>query len=149
MNTDLRYTTITGKEFNRVYQGYKFYKIIPSCLSSHGFNYQYGLNIDTNEFNPSGSCNEGGIYFTDGCNVSKYQNYGDVIVDVTIPDDAQVYIESDKFKADRIILENFRHLNRLPQELKRIPKQFDFELLVYGALFIGFSMLGVFYSKKK
>jgi hypothetical protein len=121
----------SGREFNKIYRGCKFNKIIPKGFRKYGFRYKYGLNIDTVEFNPSETCSAGGIYFTDEGRIDKFNNYGEVIVDVTVPDDARVYIEDDKFKADKIVLKNFRDYS-YPFKKTR-----SSEYLTYGALLIG------------
>ena len=52
----------TGIEFKKKY-GNIFYKILNNDLTHKNFTFKEGINIDTNEFNPSGSCSEGGIYY--------------------------------------------------------------------------------------
>ena len=52
------------------------------------------------------------MYFTDYINVPLYVNYGKLIADVTLPDDAKVYVETNKFKADKIIISNIRPLEK-------------------------------------
>lgn len=63
-----------------------------------------GLNVDTVPFNPLGSCQSGGLYFTTAENLVKYLDYGNFIAEIKIPDDAEVYKdpEGDKWKADKI-----------------------------------------------
>ncbi len=73
----------------------------------HRFKYHHGLNIDTEPFYPYGECQGGGLYCTTEEHINKFSNkeYGKKIWKVTIPDDAQVYIEGpDKLKADRLII---------------------------------------------
>jgi len=64
-----------------------------------------GMNIDTVMFNPTKDCSAGGLYF---CEESQchlfWMYYGTNLARITIPDDARVYIEPDKFKADKIII---------------------------------------------
>jgi hypothetical protein len=62
------------------------------------------LNTDTQTFNPSGSCQSGGMYFSDVDMSYLYLDYGNKISLVSIPDDAQVYVEESKFKTDKLIL---------------------------------------------
>ena len=83
-----------------------FYKILRSDLVHHGFKYQLGLNIDTQLFNPSGSCKSGGLYFTDIKNILDFLDYGEQIALIEVPDDSQIYTENDKFKADKFIIKN-------------------------------------------
>lgn len=81
-------------------------KVLNQSWNHNGFQYQLGLNIDTEKFNPSGMCETGGLYFTDNENVHKYLGYGCYIAEVEVPPDAQVYAdpEGDKWKADRLII---------------------------------------------
>lgn len=148
MNTlsDCKGQVLSGKKFNELYRDYKFYKIIQPYLSSYGFKYQYGLNVDTKKFNPSGECSVGGIYFTDEDNIDAFQCNGEVIVDVSIPDNAQVYIERNKYKADRVILTNFRDY-KYPFK-SRWKNLFNPELLISGILLVGFSVFMSITSKK-
>jgi hypothetical protein len=46
---------ITRAQFNEQYKDHKFVKLT----------YETGLNIDHLEFNPTGECKPGGIFFTD------------------------------------------------------------------------------------
>ena len=99
---------MSGEQFNKLFSDTKFVKLTNDLENHNGFQFEDGLNIDTIKFNPSGSCSAGGIYFTTyqkaylwfsyGRNVMKY------IRNVTIPDDARVYIEENKFKVDKIFL---------------------------------------------
>ena len=96
---------LTGKEFNKKYQNTKFFKIINEKLEHNKFKFVDGLNEDTVQFNPCGVCNPRGIYFSEESKIHMYYDYGIYIVKVKIPDDAQVYEEPHKFKADKIILD--------------------------------------------
>ena len=42
----------------------KYYKITNKEENHNGFQYKDGLNIDTIEFDPNGSCRPGGLYYT-------------------------------------------------------------------------------------
>jgi hypothetical protein len=88
----------------------RYVKILTKDLVHFNFQYKEGLNIDTVPFNPTGSCQPGGLYFTTMENVFNYLYYGTKIADVEIPDDAKVYDEGDKWKADKIIIKNIRNL---------------------------------------
>jgi hypothetical protein len=93
-----------GVKFNEKYPNTEFYKIINNKLIHNNFEFKHGLNIDTIPFNPKDECSPGGIYFSEKSKLPIYFGYGIYVVKVSIPDDAQVYIEKDKFKADKIIL---------------------------------------------
>ena len=94
---------LSGERFNEKYP-LKFYKVTNKKEKHHELRYETGLNIDPIKFNPNGSCEAGGIYFADEENVYKFLEFGPNIRKVTIPDDARVYIEDGKYKADRVIL---------------------------------------------
>jgi len=95
---------ISGREFNRLYRGVKLYKFTNLSENHNGFQFKTGLNIDTVPFNPTGNCEPGGIYFTEAKFANMWKFIHTYCRDVTIPDDAQVYAEYMKFKADKLIL---------------------------------------------
>jgi len=82
----------------------QYWKILTEDLTHHGFQYKEGLNVDTIPFNPTGECSPGGLYFADTYNILLFLSYGTKIARVTFPEDAQVYREIYKSKADKIIL---------------------------------------------
>ena len=101
-------TVLSGSEFNKQFADKKFVKLTTETENHNGFQFKTGLNIDTVTFDPSGECQPGGIYF---CEIDKFYqwiSYNDKICvnyrEVTMPDDAKVYIETNKFKADKINL---------------------------------------------
>ena len=94
-----------GIEFKKKY-GTVFYKILREDLTHHDFTFKEGINIDTNKFNPFGSCSKGGIYFTNYENIYDYLDYGINVCSVNILDDSLVYVEDKKFKADKIDIQN-------------------------------------------
>jgi hypothetical protein len=98
------YKTYSGVEFNDIYKEDKFYKIMNEYEEHNDMKYKDGLNIDVKEFNPHGQCLSGGIYFAKGDIVYTFVYIGPFIREVTIPNDARVHFEGNKFKADRVIL---------------------------------------------
>ncbi|MDD4081983.1 MAG: ankyrin repeat domain-containing protein [Sphaerochaetaceae bacterium] len=83
-----------------------YYKILNEKEYHHGLQYKFGLNVDPKEFNPSGDCSPGGIYFSRE-DIFAFIHYGPWIRKITLPKDAQVYENPGgpkKWKADRIIL---------------------------------------------
>ena len=100
-------TTLSGTEFNEKYPNTEFYKVLTTDSKHFGFTYQHGLNVDHIPFNPSGICSLGGLYFTEVDKVSYWiDRFKSVyIAKVTIPSNASVYVEKDKFKADQFILD--------------------------------------------
>lgn len=83
-----------------------YFKVLNPDFVQKKFKYQLGLNVDTIPFNPTGSGKPGGLYFATATNLPAFFNRGTVIVQVTIPDDAKVHVESSKIKADKIIISN-------------------------------------------
>ena len=75
--------------------------------------YKEGLNIDNVKYNPIRECSVGGLYFTDIIKACMYFHFGNKFSYVTIPDEALVYIEKDKFKANMFILANILPLTEL------------------------------------
>ncbi len=106
---------MTGDDFNDKYAGIEFYKLTNKKEIHNGFQFKTGLNIDTIPLNPNGECNPGGIYFTEFDNILLWINYNGYkmanIRKVIIPNNAKVYIEKNKFKADQIILDEPLNLN--------------------------------------
>jgi len=109
------YTVVSGETFNNLYNGTRFYKILKSDLTHHNFRYKMGLNIDTVPFNPIYSCHRGGLYFCEESKVHLYIDlYGNNLAQITIPNDARVYVEQDKFKADKLIIEEITQIEHVP-----------------------------------
>ena len=103
------HTVLTGEEFNRIHSDTKFYKVLNDSLCHYDFTYKEGLNIDTNLFTPRSTCSAGGLYFCEEDKLARYLcRYG------SIPNDALVYKEEDKFKTNKIILHNIHPINDLP-----------------------------------
>jgi len=104
LNTNTNINTISGSDFNTINTS-KFYKFLNDDLIHYGFQYKLGLNIDTKKFNPNGECTKGGLYFCEESKCHMFcKYYGGKMGIVSIPDDALVYIEHNKFKADKFII---------------------------------------------
>lgn len=96
---------MTGKEFNKIFGSKKLLKFTTMYENHNGFQFRDGLNEDTEAFFPHGECNAGGIYFTEKEQMHIWLgSWYHWVRDVTIPDDARVYVEREKFKADKLIL---------------------------------------------
>ena len=110
-------TILTGKEFNEKYVGQKFVKLTNKEEKHNGYEFKSGLNVDTKPFNPRGKCEPGGIYFCELGKLPIWLEYGYQKMYyarlVSIPEDAQVYEEYDKFKADRLVLGERRRIEEL------------------------------------
>ena len=102
---DLIGKELTGEQFNRIYKNIKLFKFLNNDLTHYRCTYGVGLNIDVLDFNSTAECLSGGLYF---CEESKCYMfaliYGQKLAHIEIPDDARVYVEKDKFKADKIII---------------------------------------------
>lgn len=133
---DLDGFTVTGKIFNTIL---KKLNIIPIKLTNsteihNRLQLKDGLNIDHIPFNPTGSCSKGGIYFCDLNKINLWLSYKDNRMVhyrfVIIPDDANVYIETNKYKADQLILGerevlNYVLINGISSKFKTIMNHAD------------------------
>ena len=92
---------------NKIRKKTTFYKFLNDRKLHSGFQYKLGLNVDTIKFNPSGSCEPGGLYFSDNENIAKFTIFGNNIACITLLEDAQFYIdpEGDKYKTDKFYIE--------------------------------------------
>lgn len=98
---------ISGADFNKIYDGIKFYKFLPNDLMFYNYQYELGLNSNVLSFDSTGKYVKGGLYFCDGSKCHLFwQSYGKKLAIVEIPNDAQVYVEKDKFKSDKLIITN-------------------------------------------
>lgn len=114
----LLYTKISGFKFNEIYKGKKFYKFLNNNLIHHKFQYGLGLNVDVLSFNPNGKCLPGGLYFCEQDKCYKYWNHFDCrVATIEIPDDANVYIEEDKFKADQLTIKEIKHFDEMDEDI--------------------------------
>ena len=100
--------TLPGKKFNELFAGKEFVKLTNEEENHNGHQFETGLNVDKIRFDDKCDCCAGGIYFTEDSKKSSWTKYGSAIMKyerpVIIPDDAQVRMEHDKAKADRLIL---------------------------------------------
>ena len=96
----------SGLEFNHLLNR-KLYKCISKDEKHYGFQYKTGMNVDTIPFYPHFECRGGGLYFSTAEYVLTYSQDYDAfhLRRVVIPNDARVYVETQKYKADKIILE--------------------------------------------
>lgn len=100
--------TMTGKQFNELFNDIVFYKLTSKSEIHNDFKFVTGLNTDTVPFTTYCTCCPGGIYFTAKNNLHQWITYkSEPMVYkrlITIPDDANVHFEKDKLKADKLIL---------------------------------------------
>jgi hypothetical protein len=80
--------SILPKENKKLY-----FKITNRKEIHRKFQYRYGLNCDTNEFNPTGCCSGGGLYFTTLENLYMFNKYGTNIRPLFVPSNIEIYDE--------------------------------------------------------
>ena len=85
----------------------KYYKILSSDMTHHGFVYKEGLNIDTKPFDETPNCG-GGLFFSNAQNILSFVNYGKLIAEIEVPDGTKIVQVEDKYKAHAIVLKNIR-----------------------------------------
>jgi hypothetical protein len=97
----------TGAQVNAANLG-PLVKLTTESENHNGFVFVTGENRDTIPFCPYASCSAGGIYFCKIADAQKWLQYNfskmHYMRSVTLPDDARVYIEDGKMKADKFIL---------------------------------------------
>ena len=87
----------------------KYYKILRSDMTHHGFKYHEGLNIDTEPFDETPYCG-GGLFFSDKQSILAFCGYGSLIAEVEIPNGEQIVQVRSKYKSHAIILKNIKPL---------------------------------------
>lgn len=123
-------TELSGSEFNKIYNGTTFYKFLNNNLIHHGFKYQQGLNIDTKPFKPYRYVTDDGLHFYEESAPYfhiYYSRHGERIAFIEIPDDARVYIGTNNFKSDKVIITNILSFYTMPDEfwIKMLHKRGD------------------------
>jgi hypothetical protein len=97
----------TGAQVNAANLG-PLVKLTSKDENHHGFVFATGENRDTHVFCPYAICSAGGLYFCKMADAAMWFDYSHeymhFIRPVTLPDDARVYIEKNKMKADKFIL---------------------------------------------
>ncbi len=105
---------LTGKQFHEKYKDKVFIKLTNEKEIHNGFRFQTGLNQDVIPFNPKGDCRPGGFYFTEVEKLPMWLNYtGEAMIYsrlVNLPDDAKVCEQTDKFKANIIVLGHIKKI---------------------------------------
>ena len=84
----------------------KFYKILNEDECHQGMQYKTGLNTDILPFNPSGNCEDGGIYFARE-DILAFLHHGPWVREVALPEGEEVYENPrspKKWKAHKVIL---------------------------------------------
>lgn len=99
-------TIYTGKKFNELNVGIKFYKVTNFKECHRGLFYNDGLNTDNIRFKIINDSMMGGIYFANQYCIIQYLDYGIYIREVVLPDDAWICVENNKFRANKLILKS-------------------------------------------
>lgn len=82
-----------------------YYKVTNEQENHNGFQYSTGLNIDTSEFQETGTYIKG-LHFTTLEHITEFFIYGTYVREVSIPKNAKMIKKQDGYtwRADRIIL---------------------------------------------
>src|SRR5438045_5574434 len=91
-----------------------YFKII----GNNNGNYPYRVGLNTlkhngETFDTTEKCTPGGLYYCEAKYILEYLEYGDKLCRVTIPENAQGVKVDNKFKADRIIIEEILPLSNV------------------------------------
>lgn len=101
-------TEYTGATITRLLDGEPLIKFTNEEEKHNGFQFVTGENRDTVEFRPYNFCTKGGLYFCKKSDADRWMFYNCRLMHyfrrVTLPDDARVYVEDNKMKADKFIL---------------------------------------------
>jgi hypothetical protein len=116
---------VPASDHHFLFTSRSWYKLLHADRRHNGVTYEEGLNVDPVPFNPTGSCQPGGLYFTHFDYIVYWWRSLDNcshIAEVTVPPDARVYIEpcGMKLKADKIELSNIRPLGEFLDTLDEI-----------------------------
>ena len=85
----------------------KYYKVLRSDMTHHGFVYKEGLNIDTEPFDETPDCG-GGLFFSNAENILSFVNYGNLIAEVEVPNGEKIIQVENKYKVHSIVLKNIK-----------------------------------------
>jgi len=93
----INYSTINNNKDNQ-----KIYFRLNNRYNLHRkFRYKNGLNFDTNQFNPSGNCSGGGLYFCELNKLHTYIKHGNAIRPVFVPKNIPFYHEEGSYRRDK------------------------------------------------
>ena len=87
-------------------------------IGKNNGNYPYRIGLNTLKYNgetfdTKPICNEGGLYFTDAKNIFEFLVYGNTLCVVSLPEDARIVKINNKWKADKIIIEEQRDIRNV------------------------------------
>ena len=86
----------------------KFYKVLKVDLVHYGFKYALGLNEDHLPFNPSGTCQPGGLYYTTAEHIPAFLSLGKLIAEVEPKGQIYADPEGKKWKTDKLYVHSIR-----------------------------------------
>ena len=111
----LNYGVLSGKQFNKMYKNTNFYKFLRKSQTHRKFLYKEGENIDTSIVNDE---SKKGLHFYKESKCYKFwKKYGQAkVAFVKIPDDAIVYKECNRFRANKIIITEIKSFNKMPDK---------------------------------
>ena len=84
-----------------------FWRLTNESECHRGLQYRTGLNVDPIPFNPTGNCQEGGMYFFGESQLPDFYSFisdARYMRRVTFPPDSRIYQEEGKYKTNKFIL---------------------------------------------
>lgn len=132
-------TVMTGAEFKKIFPNHISCKAVGSNYNNYHDKYIKGpgLVVNDEEFNPSGDCSKGGLYFCDASKIGLYwEIYGRNIAMLELPDDARIYIQKSKCKTDRFVIQKILNIEEFFEELQAISHPSIINILEYDPLLI-------------
>jgi hypothetical protein len=97
---------VSGSEFNEYCdsQNSDFFKtILRNNMMNYSRNYQYKVGLNTS----NDKLDKNGLTFSPTDKIWKYVDFGELLVDIKVPDNTNVFISSNyELKADDLIIEN-------------------------------------------
>lgn len=127
----LIYTEITGAELKVLIgnsprsPGKHVFKVLNKGNGFIHYTHQYkeGKNVDSIKFNPTGSCQGGGMYFVTLDNIQEFLSFGDHLAVIEVYDNSRVYVEKNKFKANKFNIVKIIPFDEVAQYSEEIATQ--------------------------
>lgn len=77
-----------------------YFKLTRSSNKSRRFQYKLGLNVDVQEFKPSGCCSGGGLYFCELKDIYQFTHFGKYLTPIIVPKNIPIYKENHSNTCD-------------------------------------------------